>query len=105
MRALAEKWIYIRVRGDKYRPVSIHRDNPCGCLKKPNGGGEIGDCKSLGSALRNAEAADPANTKKPGNGKPEHAVQAGLIHHALMHDMMLTERMKGFSRFLMNSYL
>ena len=33
MKALAEKWIYIRVGGDKYRPVSVHPDNPCGSLR------------------------------------------------------------------------
>jgi hypothetical protein len=98
MKALAEKWIYIRVRGDKYRPVSIHPDNPCGSLKRLNGSGsEIGDTKSLDTALKNADAAAPANAKKPGNKKPEHVVQAGLIHHALQHDMLLNGRLSGFS--------
>jgi hypothetical protein len=98
MKALAEKWIYIRVRGDKYRPVSIHRDNPCGSLKRLNGSGsEIGDTKFLDTAIKNADEAAPANAKKPGNKKPEHVVQAGLIHHALQHDMLLNGQLNGFS--------
>jgi hypothetical protein len=100
MKELAGKWIYIRVRGDKYRPISIHPENPCGCLKRLNGSGsEIGDTKSLDTALKNADAAAPANAKKPGNKKPEHVVQAGLIHHALTHDMLLNDRVSGFSEF------
>jgi len=84
MKTLAEKWIYIRVGGDKYRPVSIHPDNPCGCLKRLKGSvSEIGCSKILNTALNDANAAAPANTKKPGTKKPEHVVQAGLIHHAL----------------------
>jgi hypothetical protein len=98
MKELAEKWIYIRVRGDKYRPVSIHPENPCGSLKRLNGSGsEIGDTKSLDTALKNADEAAPANAKVPGNKKPEHVVQAGLIHHALQHDMLLNGRLSGFS--------
>jgi hypothetical protein len=100
MEALAEKWIYIRVGGDKYRPVSIHSDNPCGSLKRLNGSeSEIGCSRSLDKALKDADAAAPANAKKPGNKKPEHVVQAGLIHHALTHDMLLNGRMNGFSDF------
>jgi hypothetical protein len=45
-----------------------------------------------------AQAA-PANTKKPGNKKPEHVVQAGLIQRALLPDMLLNGRMNGFSAF------
>jgi ribonuclease J len=98
MKILAEKEIYIRVRGNKYRPVSIHRDNPCGRLKRKSGSGNtIGDSKSLTIALKYAEEAAPASTYKPGNGKPEHVVQAGLIHHALQHEMRLDDRLKGFS--------
>jgi hypothetical protein len=100
MKELAEKFIYIRVGGDKYRPVSVHFDNPCGSLKRRNGNeGEIGGTKSLGTALENASAAAPANTKKPGNRKPEHVVQAGLIQYALLHDMLLNGRLNGFSDF------
>jgi ribonuclease J len=101
MKQLAEKWIYIRVGGDKYRPVSIHPDNPCGSLLNRLNGSEreIGGTKSLDTALKNAEAAVPANAKKPGNKKPEHVVQAGLIHHALTHDMLLNDRFRGFSEF------
>ena len=100
MKGLAEKWIYIRVGGDKYRPVSIHPDNPCGSLMKPNGSeSEIGGNKSLDTALKDADAAAPANTKKPGNRKPEHVVQAGLIHYALQHEMSLNGRLSGFSDF------
>src|SRR5664280_317916 len=99
MKALADKWIYIRVGGDKYRPVSIHPDNPCGSLKLNGSQSEIGGTKSLNTALKNADAAAPANAKKPGNNKPEHVVQAGLIHHALQHDMLLNGRLNGFSDF------
>ena len=100
MKDLAEKWIYIRVGGDKYRPVSIHPDNPCGSLKRLDvSGSEIGSTKSLDTALRIADEAAPANAKKPGNKKPEHVVQAGLIHHALQHDMLLNGRLNGFSDF------
>ena len=100
MKVLADRWIYIRVRGDTYRPVSIHPENPCGCLISLNGGGrEIGATRSLPTALTNADKAAPAKTKKPGNKKPEHVVQAGLIHHALKHDMLLNGRMNGFSGF------
>jgi hypothetical protein len=100
MKELAGKFIYIRVGGDKYRPVSVHFDNPCGSLKRRNGNeGEIGGTKSLGTALENASAAAPANTKKPGNRKPEHVVQAGLIQYALLHDMLLNGRLNGFSDF------
>jgi len=100
MKELAEKWIYIRVRGDKYRPVSIHPDNPCGSLKRLNGSGsEIGGTQSLDTALKNADEAAPANAKRPGNKKSEHVIQAGLIHHALQHDMLLNGRLNGFSDF------
>ena len=100
MKKLAEKWIYIRVGGDKYRPVSIHPDNPCGSLKRPNGSeSEIGCNKFLNTALKDADAAAPADEKKPGNKKPEHVVQAGLIHHALLHGMLLNGRLNGFSEF------
>ena len=58
---------------------------------------EIGCSKSLDTAIKNADAAAPANAKKPGNKKPEHVVQAGLIHHALTHHMLLNERLNGFS--------
>ena len=58
MKNLAEKWIYIRVGGDKYRPVSIHPDNPCGCLKRQNGSeSDIGCNELLEAALKDAEAA------------------------------------------------
>jgi hypothetical protein len=100
MKELAERFIYIRVGGDKYRPVSVHFDNPCGSLKKLSGNeGEIGGTKSLRTALENASAAAPANAKKPGNRKPEHVVQAGLIHYALLHDMKMNGRLKKFSDF------
>lgn len=100
MKKLAEKWIYIRVGGDGYRPISIHPENPCGSLKRQNGSGsEIGHTKSLNTALKNADEAAPAYTKKPGNSKPEHVVQAGLIHHALLHGMLLNGRLNGFSEF------
>jgi hypothetical protein len=100
MKELAEKFIYIRVGGDKYRPVSVHFDNPCGSLKKLSGNeGEIGSTRSLAIAFQKASAAAPANTKKPGNKKPEHVVQAGLIHYALLHDMQLHGRMKEFCDF------
>jgi len=100
MKELAKKWIYIRVGGNKYRPVSIHPDNPCGSLMKPNGSeSEIASNKSLDMALKNTNEAAPANTKKPGNKKPEHVVQAGLIHHALLHDMLLNGRLRGFTDF------
>ena len=100
MKTLAEKWIYIRVGGDKYRPVSIHSDNPCGSLKRLNSSeSEIGGTKSLDTAFKNALAAAPADAKKPGNKKPEHVVQAGLIHHALLHGMLLNGRLNGFSKF------
>jgi hypothetical protein len=100
MKELAEKFIYIRVGGDKYRPVSVHFDNPCGSLKRRDGNeGEIGGTKSLGTAIERASAAAPANTKKPGNRKPEHVVQAGLIQYALLHDMLLNGRLNGFSDF------
>ena len=99
MKALADKWVYIRVGGAKYRPVSIHPDNPCGSLKRNSCQSEVGGTKSLDTALKNADAAAPANAKKPGNRKPEHVVQAGLIHHALQHDMLLNGRLNGFSDF------
>jgi hypothetical protein len=100
MKALAEKWIYIRVGGDQFRAVSIHAENPCGSLKRLNGSeSEIGCTSSLDEALKNADSAAPANTKKPGNKKPEHVVQAGWIHHALTHDMLLNGRLNGFSDF------
>jgi hypothetical protein len=100
MKELAGRFIYIRVGGEKYRPISIHFDNPCGSLLRRSGNeGEIGGNKSLGTALENAIAAPPANTKKPGNRKPEHVVQAGLIHYALLNDMLMQGRLNGFSDF------
>lgn len=100
MKTLADKWIYIRVSGDKYRSISIHPDNPCGSLRRLNGSGNtIGGTKRFDSAVRNTDAADAANAIKPGNKKPEHVVQAGLIHHALRHDMRLDSRLSGFSGF------
>lgn len=100
MKELADKWVYVRVRGDSYRPVSIHPANPCGSLKRSDCNGSIiGGTKRLHSALKSAEAAASADAKKPGNKKPEHVVQAGLIHHALTHDMRLDGRLNGFSEF------
>jgi hypothetical protein len=100
MKGLAEKFVYIRVGGEKYRPISIHFDNPCGSLLRRSGNeGEIGGNKSLRTALENAIAAAPADTKKPGNKKPEHVVQAGLIQYALLNDMLMQGRLNGFSDF------
>lgn len=96
---LAEQSIYIRVGGGQFRAVSVHPDNPCGRLKRKEGGKDIGVVKRLGTALKNAIEAAPANTVKVGNNKPEHVVQAGLIHHALRHNLLLNDRFKGFSVF------
>jgi hypothetical protein len=98
MKKLAGEFIYIRVGGERYRPISIHFDNPCGSLLRRSGnGGQIGGNKSLEIALENASAAAPADKKKPGNRKPEHVVQAGLIQYALLNDMRMQGRLNGFS--------
>ncbi|WP_213036869.1 hypothetical protein [Candidatus Nitrotoga fabula] len=78
MERLAEQSVYIRVGGGQFRTVSIHPENPCGRLKRPDGGKIIGGTTCLDTALNNARVAAPANTVKPGNNKPEHVVQAGL---------------------------
>ena len=99
MQRLAEQSIYIRVGGIKFRAVSIHPDNPCGRLKRKENDQEIGGTKTLGSSLKNARDAAPANAVKPRNGKHEHVVQAGLIHQALTHNLLLNDRFSGFSEF------
>lgn len=99
MQQLAEQSIYIRVGGNQFRAVSVHRDNPCGRLKRKVNDKEIGGTKRLGSTLKNAREAAPANAVKPDNGKPEHVVQAGLIHHALRNNLLLNDRFSGFSEF------
>ncbi len=96
---LAEQSIYIRVGGGLFRAVSVHPENPCGRLIRREGGKDIGVVKRLGTALKNAVEAAPANAVKPANNKPEHVVQAGLIHHALRHNLLLSDRFKGFSAF------
>lgn len=99
MLKLAEQSIYIRVGGGQFRAVSIHPDNPCGRLVKKDGGKEIEGNKRLGTALKNASESAAANTVKPGHRKPEHVVQAGLIHHALRHNLQLNDRFAGFSKY------
>lgn len=99
MQRLAEQSIYIRVGGSQFRAVSVHPDNPCGRLKRKENDKEIGGTKTLGSSLKNARDAAPANAVNPRNGKPEHVVQAGLIHHALTHNLLLDDRFSGFSKF------
>ncbi len=99
MKRLAEQSIYIRVGGGQFRAVSVHPDNPCGRLESKEGGKVIGGTKRLDTALKNASEAAPADKSRPGNGKPEHVVQAGLIHHALRHDMLLNSRFRKFDKF------
>jgi len=95
---IAEKWIYIRVGGDKYRPVSFTLI----ILRQPdeaNGSeSEIGGNKSLIQLLKMLMQR-PGEYKETWQQKPEHVVQAGLIHHALLHEMSLNGRLSGFSDF------
>lgn len=99
MQQLAEQSIYVRVGGGQFRAVSVHPNNPCGRLIKKDGGKDIGGTKRLGTALKNASESAAANTVKPGNHKPEHVVQAGLIHHALRHNLLLNDRFAGFAEY------
>jgi hypothetical protein len=99
MRQLAEQSIYIRVGGGQFRAVSIHPNNPCGRLRRKETGKDIGGTKGLDSALKSAREAASADTVKPNNRKSEHVVQAGLIHHALTHDLLLNDRFSGFAEF------
>lgn len=99
MQELAEKSIYIRVGGGQFRAISVHPDNPCGRLERIDGGTDIGGTKRLDTALKNAREAAPADTVEPGNKKPEHVVQAGLIHHALRNNLLLNDRFAGFANF------
>jgi len=101
MEKLAVEFKYIRIGGKGYRPVSICRENPCGSLGET--GSKIEDIKvskKLGVSAALEKAIDIAHGKStnltPGNGKPEHTVQAGLIHHALTHGLSLKNRLEGF---------
>lgn len=100
MHMLAENFKYLRVGGNGFRPVSVHRDNPCGKLIKSDGKGtEVKTEAILSTALKSAMEAAPADAYTPGSFKREHTSQSGLIHHALTHDLRLDERLEGFSDF------
>ena len=94
---LAEKWIYIRVGGVNYRPISIHEANPCGRLTKADGSGNIiGGTKNIENAFKNALKSSEANKYSPGNAKLEHRLQAGLIHYAIKNQFLINGRFNGF---------
>lgn len=97
LRKLAENWFYIRVGGGGYRLVSISPENPCGHLARRGKGTTIGNSVDMPSAMRNAEIAEAANFYRPGNGKPEHRMQAALIRHALMNELCLHGIVDGFA--------
>jgi hypothetical protein len=77
---LAKKHCYIRIGGNGFRLVSIHRDNPCGSLYID--GKEVGTTPTLSVVLDKAQFASQ-RVGSPGNGKTEHRVQAYLIQQAL----------------------
>ncbi len=78
---LAMKSRYIRIKGRKFRPVSIGGVNPCGHLRDERDQ-EILECDSLEEAIAKA---DSATEQKPGANKPEHRLQAFLILAALQN--------------------
>lgn len=94
IRTLAEREVYIRMLGLSFRPVSLSPYNPCGKLTKENGQ-TIGATKSIDRAL---EIAEEGHSHEAKNGKPEHILQAGLIHYALTHDLELKDRFLGFEK-------
>ena len=112
IKKLAEEHKYIRIGGDGYRPVSIHWNNPCGRLLEQGADNQqipevtVADPKDAASELQKvictAKEAKPASSYQPGNEKPEHTVQAGLIHHALTNGLRLdgqNGRLQGFDEF------
>ena len=87
---LAADSIYVRINGTGFRPISICQQNPCGRLVKSNGAPLLGTTK-IKNAIRAVEHAMPAAhfgpAKGKANAKPEHKLQASLIHWALLHDL------------------
>jgi len=87
---LAGDFIYVRINGAGFRPISISPQNPCGRLIKSNGKQLLGTRK-IKNAISAAERAMPAAHFGPAKGKenakPEHRIQASLIHWALQHDL------------------
>lgn len=94
---LAESCFYIRIGGDKYRPISISPDNPCGRLIRKEKGTVLGGSKKIENAIQSVEKVFPANYYEPDNAKPEHKMQAALICEALMHDLYLQGLFDGFT--------
>lgn len=97
LKELAAKCLYIRVGGGSYRLISVAPGNPCGHLTRRGKGTVIGYSASMLMAIKNAELAEIAETKKPGIEKKEHKMQAALIQHALMNDLNLHGLVDGFS--------
>jgi len=77
---LAKGHYYVRIGGNGFRLVSIHLDNPCGSVYVDNRA--TSSKSSLDPVLVQASVASH-RIGPPGNGKPEHRVQARLIHCAL----------------------
>lgn len=96
---LAVDFIYVRINGAGFRPISICQHNPCGRLIKGNGKPLLGTPK-IKNAIRAVEVAKPAAHFGPAGGKenakPEHKLQASLIHWALMHDLAFHQRFDDF---------
>ena len=92
---LAERFIYIRINGSKFRPVSISPDNPCGRLVRKTDRAELKGSANIRRAIQAAEDAMPADCFAPAGGrknaKPEHRIQASLIRCALQNNLVLSE--------------
>ncbi|KXU97825.1 hypothetical protein CR51_21905 [Caballeronia megalochromosomata] len=77
---LADRFIYLRVGGNGFRPVSIRSDNPCGSVYIQ--GKAIETTPFVDVAIQLAKSAEHREDA-PGNKKPEHRVQAHLIYQAI----------------------
>ncbi|GJH13597.1 hypothetical protein CBA19CS11_32185 [Caballeronia novacaledonica] len=77
---LTDRFIYLRVGGNGFRPVSIRSDNPCGSVYLQ--GKAIETTPFVDVAIQSAKSAQHRNDEL-GNKKPEHRVQAHLVYQAI----------------------
>jgi hypothetical protein len=97
---LAERFIYIRINGTKFRPISIIPDNPCGRLLRKGDRAKLNGVANIKRVIQAAENAMPADCFAPAGGrenaKPEHKIQARLIRCALQNNLAFQSLFEGF---------
>jgi hypothetical protein len=99
-RRLAGDFIYVRIRGVDFRPISISPTNPCGRLIKRRNEVPLEGTANIKNAIRSVEDAKPADYFRPNTGKenakPEHKIQASLIHYALRNNLAFQDMFDNF---------